>query len=682
MRLTKLEMKNFGPYKGVVEVSFDSVKGKNVWIIWGSNGAGKTHVFKAIKWCLYGWEPSPGEKIRRPTSKDAWDLVYGTNIDQGIPPDPYMHVCLWFEHQPETASSSKQLYVVRRLVRPASSRPRNPSQIDVDFEVKINGRINDSPKEAIEAILPVAANQFFMFHGEEIRKMSLKHGEDVQQAIELILDAQTFRQGIAHLATVGKQISRELDEERAKAGDMAQYLDAKHQIEEKTESIQKEITQNQRELEAKREDLENVDAKLRSHQGSEKLMGQLEIQRQQLNQVEEDRENHLAKYDVLISELPSRLILPELQKVLEKKEVQHQRIEEQRQRIAELRGMQMLAARVLKLDTCICGNKITGVEKTHLEAERRHYEDELKRSEAGLEQEDPTYYQVRETVAGLSASKLDFAQYKKELDRINVRIDEFRNAIKKTEKDLGSSDQGLIRQLQADRTGFQEEIARRQERVSSLREMFKTQQDYMDRVERNILRVDRSSRVKQNLERQFSLAQIARSSFESVLEPLTDIKRKVIEVEATRIFRKLTNKPEEYDRIQVDEYYDVAVVNKEGNLLEREKLSTGEREIVALSFILGLMRASEKEAPLVLDTFFAHLDDAHYTNIVSSLPDFAHQVVLILTNVEYQNLRQRASEGFFGHLAQVWQATRDQEKKASKLIGTELLAPISKVAPK
>ncbi len=429
-------------------------------------------------------------------------------------------------------------------------------------------------------------------------------------------------------------------------------------------------------MDTKREELEDIEAKLRSNQASEKLMGQLEIQKQQLNQIEEDRENHLAKYDVLISELPSRLILADLQKVLDKKEAQHQRIEVQKQKIAEFRGMETLARRVLKLDKCICGNKITDVEKAHLEAESRHYGEEVKKGEENLEQEDPTYLEVRVTVASISGSKLDFAQYKKELDRINVRIDELRNSIRKTEKDLGSSDQGLIRQLQADRTGLHEEMARRKERISSLGDMLKQQQDYMDRVERNISRVDRSSKVKENLEKQLSLAQTARSAFESVLGPLTDIKRKVIEQEATNIFQKLTNKPDEYDRIQVDEYYDVAVVNKEGDVLERDRLSTGEREIVALSFILGLMRASEKDAPLVLDTFFAHLDDAHFTNIVSSLPDFAHQVILILTNVEYQNLRQRASENFLAHLAQVWQATRDQAKKASRLVGTELLAPI------
>ena len=122
--------------------------------------------------------------------------------------------------------------------------------------------------------------------------------------------------------------------------------------------------------------------------------------------------------------------------------------------------------------------------------------------------------------------------------------------------------------------------------------------------------------------------------------------------------------------------YDVAVMNKDKKLLEREKLSTGEREIVALSFILGLMHASEKDAPLVLDTFFTHLDDAHYTNIVTSLPDFAKQVILILTNVEYQNLRERASENFLQRVAGSWHAVRDQGRKESHLESEGELVPI------
>ena len=81
----------------------------------------------------------------------------------------------------------------------------------------------------------------------------------------------------------------------------------------------------------------------------------------------------------------------------------------------------------------------------------------------------------------------------------------------------------------------------------------------------------------------------------------------------------LTNKPEEYDRIEIDEQFNVSVLDKHNNIVQREALSTGERLVVALSFILGLKQASEKTAPLVLDTFFAHLNEEHFGNIVKAI---------------------------------------------------------------
>jgi DNA sulfur modification protein DndD len=668
-------MKNFGPYRGVVKLDFASTKGKNLWIIWGANGAGKTHIYKAVKWCLYGWDPSPSEKLRPGTQKDGWDLLYGTNIDNKVPPDPYMYVYLWFEHEAESGHQ-KQQYLVKRRLSPLVANPKSHVQIQTELEVTVDGRTSDSPREAIEAILPVAASQFFMFHGEEIRRMSLKHGEDVQGAIELILEAQTFRHGRDHLDSISKQIERQLDEERASVGELGQYLQIKRQIGEKIDSIKSEIAQTQKELLEKKDRLENdVERKLRSHEASQNLMGQLEAKKQQLNQAEEDRKNLLARRSDLVSELPLKLILPELQRALDKKEEQHKRVEQQRNAIAELKGTLSLAEKILKGEYCICGAKLSDVSRTHLQRELQYYVDSLSNAQSNLEEEDPTYHEVRETVASITASRLDFEGFRKDLDRLNVRIDELKTSIRGIENDLADSDKSLVRQLQADRTGLIQDMARMDERIRFLKEELEKQDGYRDRAERNITRVDIRSKVKGSLEKQLVLSESAGNAFRYVLEKLAQVKRQVIEEEATAAFRRLTNKSDEYDHISVDESYDVAVVNKDGNLLERERLSTGEREIVALSFILGLMKASEKDAPLILDTFFAHLDDAHYTNIVASLPKFANQIVLVLTNVEYQNLRERASEDFFDNVAEVWQVVRDQDKRVSKVVQERKEAP-------
>ena len=108
--------------------------------------------------------------------------------------------------------------------------------------------------------------------------------------------------------------------------------------------------------------------------------------------------------------------------------------------------------------------------------------------------------------------------------------------------------------------------------------------------------------------------------------------------------------------------------DKNDNTVHRENLSTGERLVVALSFILGLKQASEKVAPLVLDTFFAHLDEEHFGNIVNALPKFADQVILILTNLEYKNLKEMAPSSFFDYVSNTFQTVRIASESRSTIM--------------
>jgi DNA sulfur modification protein DndD len=240
------------------------------------------------------------------------------------------------------------------------------------------------------------------------------------------------------------------------------------------------------------------------------------------------------------------------------------------------------------------------------------------------------------------------------------------SAISGIERQLSEIEEEKIKELNGERDDLKRKEGEIDERIRTITLRKKEDGDNKERCVKLIQQREKAYSISTVLEEQHELAEKCHGAFDFVLSQLSVLRKTQIMENSTKYFSRLTNKPEEYTRIDIDDDYNVRVVDSKGNVIFRPGLSTGEREIVALSFILGLKSASEKVAPLILDTFFVHLDESHYTNIVREMPSFADQTVLILTDLEYKNLRERAPNSFFDAVNHIWQINRIQVEERSE----------------
>ena len=75
MRPIKLTMQAFGPYKGEEVIDFQRLGQRNLFLITGTTGAGKTSIFDAIAYALYG-EASSSDRDFKNLISD-FEQVYG-----------------------------------------------------------------------------------------------------------------------------------------------------------------------------------------------------------------------------------------------------------------------------------------------------------------------------------------------------------------------------------------------------------------------------------------------------------------------------------------------------------------------------------------------------------------------------------------------------------------------------
>ncbi|MBE0566142.1 MAG: AAA family ATPase [Krumholzibacteria bacterium] len=234
MKLLRMKITNFRQFYGTQEIEFAVSNEKNVTVVHGFNGSGKTALLNAFVWCLYG-ETTPDFEFPERLENERMFAELGVNEEFVV------EVALYFE------ANDRRLLAARKMTgRKTSDIQATRAEPELDLleftgptamRVASNGK---ACQEEIDMLLPRGLYRFFFFNGERVEWLaSTEAYKEVESGIKVLLDILAYERAVGHLRNgAAKAISARLMEHSD--GRMRELLTEETRLSEKRAKRQDE----------------------------------------------------------------------------------------------------------------------------------------------------------------------------------------------------------------------------------------------------------------------------------------------------------------------------------------------------------------------------------------------------------------------------------------------------------
>lgn len=194
MLLKSLKLQDFRQFKGTQIVHFSTDKNKNVTIMMGDNGSGKTSFAQAFRWCLYGDTDFKDTKLL--SKKVAIDMLPGD--------EKPVEVAIELIHENVEYTITRRLLYKKNTSGDIVAAPASKFVIQFKDATGNIQYVRDLETEAkMNEILPADLSRYFFFDGERIEKMGddIKRGKskEFSEAVRSLLGLNSYVQALKHL---------------------------------------------------------------------------------------------------------------------------------------------------------------------------------------------------------------------------------------------------------------------------------------------------------------------------------------------------------------------------------------------------------------------------------------------------------------------------------------------------
>lgn len=666
MIIKAIELNNFRIYKGPNTIDLEPSEGKNIFIVSGRNGFGKTTFLMSMVWCLYGRQMQDVDDIYKKEIDDqggyAKYIANSLNRLAKAEENHNFHVAITFGNINIPEVPCKEITIKRSYNLLTSSNE--------DIEVLIDGYPSELAKEVgqeifiREFIMPIEIAKFFFFDAEKI--VSLAEVNTTEQKKKLS-KAYSEVLGIKKYEDLRKELEDlqlKLRQDTATADEKAELKSLEVEVERCEDKIKEnleKIDQLKEKRSEKNKESRDIQEKL-IKSGSTITVEELEemrLKEEELNVKIANLQNELKEsYDII----PFAIAGETMFNVIE--QLEH----ESNHKSAQFKNENAKGVTNNILTDLMRAEKPTdlvidyNVQKYYADTVealiRKHFfADSIELPEDFKMIHEFSDSEKNEINALVNNIRFSFRESFKRITSEHTLAKNEINSIRRKIREAESNQEDpIIAELRKHKDDLDKEILGIDNTIESLnREIGEFTNDKVQKGKK-IEDLSKKLKVSQENKQKDEIIQRNIQNLKDFIAKFKAAKKESLEKQILSGLETLLHKKGFVKDVEVEiigDTIDIILKNARGESIRKESLSKGEQQMYATALLRGLVEESDIEFPVFIDSPMQKFDEMHAENIVKYFyPNISDQVVIFplinkeLTEKEYNILSKHIAKTY------------------------------------
>lgn len=635
MILGRLSLTNFSAFAGTQSIDFEpESKHKPIVLIGGMNGAGKTSLLTAIRLVLFGKRALALEESKMGYHAFIRGLIHGS--EQSATIDLSFHTY--------TLGEKTEYRIIRRWdLKPSGTIHE---AFDAWKDGLKNKTLTETWDEWIDALIPASIASLFFFDGEKVAEMATPEGITTLMRVGVmrLLGVDLLERLQNDLQDLIKSKARSI-KNTGFGEELSQLDSAIATLAEKQDALKWELADLEDKVLRQTKELAVIDAEFKAS-GAE-----LYLQRQKIEEglrlaLEEKKKIEHQQVELAAGPLPLMYVRDLLEEV-KKQDVKEQRAQKAKAVLNVLMERDEQAIKSIKN----APTAIVNILQTFLEQDRARRLQEAETAEIYLNISEECRSQLSNIDAVLADEQNKATLLSKRKKEAEERIANARHKLsmmpdEKAVTTVIHNRESIRKQLKELHTQKETVINKLEHLAGSMR----YKNDEHARLSKRIaeIHVERTEEAR-TIQYADKARHLLRDYQGLLLRETLDYLQGLIFEGLKSLYRK-----ENFiSNIVIDpETFNVQLFNGDLQTFHLSRLSSGERQLLAIGILWGLARASGLPMPIIIDTPLGRLDSEHRENLVKEyFPNASHQVLLLSTDTEinrdkFEDIKEFMSKAF------------------------------------